>query len=807
MPKAWKDVIASQQYQALPPEQKAQAQEQYFNEVVAPQAGDKADAARQQFFSAYPVSTAQSASSMWQDAPRPTEQSQSWGDAQPQSRLQQLGSGLAETGRGILQAGANVANIPAMLTDAVVSSAAWAGDKIGIGDGTYIPAPRVTTEGLEKDFGLQPGTLTPQTTEGKIFSEVLPYLTPIGAERVATQAPNLLARAARAVPRLAAENTTGALAANSGEDGSVNGFVGDLALGVGLGGVINAAAKGVGKAANYVGNKYLREAGEKLRKVITQGVQPSTLETTAKAVSEANETSILRHNISITNAAGDAANVTPQSYRALEEVRPNYSVLDSAKRLGVDEQLIPSHFSNNPTYIAIEQGLKSVPASQLAAQEQKAIASLAQKADDLIESAGGTQSRAALSDKFKVESSRAIDDLSASSDKIYGEISAAIPPRTMAEANNTVALLRSKATDLGGPENLSAAEKMVLKRLGGKVVTNADGTTSTIPPTYALLDNTRKQIGAAIGKNEGPFKDQTTAELSSLYQAITNDQKVVADSLGMGGKWDVAKNLVSQRKELEEKMAYALGKDLTGTFTSKLTPAIQNLRKGNSESFQKLISATPASMRQEVVASALNDAFTLGSRKEAQLNIPGFVDWYAGAKRNGSLNLVTKHLPDDATKRLNDLYVVANGIRTAKSSEISTGRIQALLDQFDKNGGMISKIYNIGKKAAAAEGVTSSIGVPGVGAASIIASSLTAKKTARTVAADQLIASNQFRDAARVMAGADSLRLASAREGVEKALARSRQYQKWAATLEPAERQAIAKVGIMQWLLGTPSEE
>ncbi|EKM0565509.1 hypothetical protein [Escherichia coli] len=40
MAKAWKDVIASPQYQALAPEQKAQAQEQYFNEVVAPQPGD-----------------------------------------------------------------------------------------------------------------------------------------------------------------------------------------------------------------------------------------------------------------------------------------------------------------------------------------------------------------------------------------------------------------------------------------------------------------------------------------------------------------------------------------------------------------------------------------------------------------------------------------------------------------------------------------------------------------------------------------------------------------------------------------------
>ncbi|HAI2017884.1 TPA: injection protein, partial [Escherichia coli] len=52
MAKAWKDVIASPQYQALAPEQKAQAQEQYFNEVVAPQAGESVE---QAFYAAYPL--------------------------------------------------------------------------------------------------------------------------------------------------------------------------------------------------------------------------------------------------------------------------------------------------------------------------------------------------------------------------------------------------------------------------------------------------------------------------------------------------------------------------------------------------------------------------------------------------------------------------------------------------------------------------------------------------------------------------------------------------------------------------------
>lgn len=59
MAKAWKDVIASPQYQALAPEQKAQAQEQYFNEVVAPQAGENAEQAKQAFYDAYPLPSMQ----------------------------------------------------------------------------------------------------------------------------------------------------------------------------------------------------------------------------------------------------------------------------------------------------------------------------------------------------------------------------------------------------------------------------------------------------------------------------------------------------------------------------------------------------------------------------------------------------------------------------------------------------------------------------------------------------------------------------------------------------------------------------
>ncbi|EAP0001832.1 TPA: lytic transglycosylase domain-containing protein [Salmonella enterica subsp. enterica serovar Godesberg] len=255
MAKAWKDVIASQQYQALAPEQKAQAQEQYFNEVVAPQAGNDAEKAKQAFYAAYPPPTTQ----------QPAQQPQELADPQQQGGfISELGNAAAETGRGLLQAGVNLANIPASMADAVASAGAWAGQKLGIGDGTYQPAPRVTTQGLEQDFGLQQGALTPQTTEGKIFSEALPYLTPVGAERIAAQAPSIAGRVAQGASRLLAENAVGSMAANSERD-NPEALATDLGTGVVLGGAINQLGRAAGAAYRSIRGTIAPEAQQAIQ--------------------------------------------------------------------------------------------------------------------------------------------------------------------------------------------------------------------------------------------------------------------------------------------------------------------------------------------------------------------------------------------------------------------------------------------------------------------------------------------------------------------------------------------------------------
>ncbi|CDV73235.1 DNA transfer protein [Salmonella enterica subsp. enterica serovar Paratyphi A] len=187
--------------------------------------------------------------------------------SQPQQQggfISDLGNAAAETGRGLLQAGVNLANIPASMADAVATAVAWAGQKLGIGDGTYQPAPRVTTQGLEQGFVLQQGALTPQTTEGKIFSEALPYLTPVGVERIAAQAPSIAGRVAQGASRLLAENAVGSLAANSERD-NPEALATDLGTGVALGGAINKLGRAAGAAYRGIRGTIAPEAQQAIQ--------------------------------------------------------------------------------------------------------------------------------------------------------------------------------------------------------------------------------------------------------------------------------------------------------------------------------------------------------------------------------------------------------------------------------------------------------------------------------------------------------------------------------------------------------------
>ncbi|MFI2962651.1 DNA transfer protein [Klebsiella aerogenes] len=224
MAKAWKDVIASPQYQALAPEQKAQAQEQYFNEVVAPQAGNQAEEAKQAFYKAYPT---------------PGQEEQQSGQ-QGQSLIQsaeQAGRGLVNIPFDVLQGGASLIN---------AISQGLGGPRVL--DDVYRPIDRPTD---------------PYAQAGESIGG---YLIP-GAGVAGNMAIGSIAEAA---------NQDGDFAGNVAKNAAVN---------LGAHGLLTGAAKAIGRGVTAVRGQVSPEAQKLIDTAESMGVTPMTSDI-AKPVGE-----------------------------------------------------------------------------------------------------------------------------------------------------------------------------------------------------------------------------------------------------------------------------------------------------------------------------------------------------------------------------------------------------------------------------------------------------------------------------------------------------------------------------------------
>ncbi|RBL66422.1 hypothetical protein C3E98_037645, partial [Pseudomonas sp. MWU13-2625] len=164
-------------------------------------------------------------------------------------------------------------------------------------------------------------------------------------------------------------------------------------------------------------------------------------------------------------------------------------------------------------------------------------------------------------------------------------------------------------------------------------------------PSYALLDDVRKNIGAGL-KNQGPFKDADTGLLKALYGRISEDQRTaLANVPGALEKFDAARAAVQMRKSVEDDMTYRFGKQIGDALVGKLGTAVTAAAKGDETKLAGLLKAVPQSMRQQVMSSGLGYAFGKAT-KNGDLNFKAFADWYDGLKKNSAAhNLVMANLP------------------------------------------------------------------------------------------------------------------------------------------------------------------
>lgn len=497
-------------------------------------------------------------------------------------------------------------------------------------------------------------------------------------------------------------------------------------------------------------------------------------------------------------AAGDTF-VPGASARArtvlASETAPDAKTLEAAKRLGIDQYLQPDHITTNQVYRELAQAVKSVPGSQARSVELDGFRVIGERADKLITDLGGTRDLSTLSANVQKQMQINVDDLSKKTDNLFvNVINKAIPVRTEINPQNILTHLAERAKDLGGVQKLSAIEKSVLSRLSPQT-RKVNGVDVEVFPTYAQLDQVRKDIGSAY-KQTGPFKDTDRGALDQLYGPLAQDQKVVAQNFGVGEAFEAANKSVEVRKAIETDMASLFGKQLHLSMVDNISGAMKALPKGDDKKLVNLLRAVPPDMRQEVVASGLDIAFGRAAR-DGKLNFNGYATWYEGLLKNKqAYAALMLNMPPGGAKQLSDLYRVSRGISLSSRERIVTGRLQVAQQAlFDNADNLIGKIVEAGQRGAIVatiEAAGRAVSVPGLGVAAMVASSVAKNKTPLQKSADDLLASREFLQASRDVAQGNNQKAAEQ-------VAKSKAFARFAKEMNMPKEMDYR----VQWLLST----
>ncbi len=574
---------------------------------------------------------------------------------------------------------------------------------------------------------------------------------------------------------------------------------------LGLGGTRAAKKTMFGKMMKDIPAKELiDETGELLPKIKQalerSGLSVDDFETMAKEAYAASPENVEAYAKIVAKAG------KKPSQRILEEVKINPEIYKSAKEFGLENYLLESHMSENPIFRTVQQGLK-VPGGELDAKEIIAIEKTAKEADKLIGELGGTTDKAELSTSFLHKAKKIDNALYDKAEILYKDIDKMIPSNSSIDPKNTLEFLNQKAIGKVSKEAEAVLSPDEIKNLGKKRLTNderrlMDALKPENYPSYDALDGLRKEIGARLKGKGDTFKDSDEGLLKHLYGKMSDDQEnaikiIKPDVLN---RYKAARKMVAFRKGFEKQLEKVLGKqagdELTGDIAKKADLALMQLQKGYVKDFDELIKNIPKSMgkdkRKDVVVTSLNTALTQGSRKQKELNIPGFDDFMKGLNKNKVAKArLTKEIGPEGMRRLESMHNIVSGMRRAMEVDYKTGHKLSVPGIIDEIKGVGEKLYGASEAGLKKAGVNRPPGF----------FDFLIPKNKKSAMADKMMADPRFRVfLQRKMSGQlnTSDKIAMAEKKIEKIKA----YNEWKNLLGAADKLDLSAVGITGFLNG-----
>lgn len=481
--------------------------------------------------------------------------------------------------------------------------------------------------------------------------------------------------------------------------------------------------------------------------------------------------------------------------------------IKAADELGIDTSPIASFASKNNQFIEVEQALSAIRGSSLSAQSKEFISEVSDRASRLIDELGGEE-RGALSLRFTDEMTKTVDDLFNQADELYNSIDKQLDASAKVDAPETLSFITDQIKETGGkPGALLTKIKSDLETVV-KSKTDVSGLTVdeiVKQPTYGLLSKVRKDVGQAIGKKTGPFKDGELGFLKALYSRLRKDQDKFAAESGFIDELKLADSLVIQRKGLEDSLISLLGKNIDKSLEPKVSQAVKGLAKGKTIEFDDIISNIPEKYRRPAIATALRDVISGRGATQADYSPNNFTKFMNNLSESGR-NKLYSHLEPEGAKALDNLYRISKGINEALSQKRETGIVQATFDMFDKKRGFFTNL--MGKPLeVTVKGMAAAKGGP---MASSLVDQFLSQTSSRSRSAAELLGSRDFqrlitqsvRDGVHQgnMLSSDSLKL-------QKLVEKSDKYKKWAFDLSNSEKSRLASLGLVNFLIPETQEQ
>jgi hypothetical protein len=223
-----------------------------------------------------------------------------------------------------------------------------------------------------------------------------------------------------------------------------------------------------------------------------------------------------------------------------------------------------------------------------------------------------------------------------------------------------------------------------------------------LPVTYTALMRMKADVGQALQKASGPYKDVNSAILKRLYGALSEDQLAHAQKVGgdtLRADLRLGNQLVAKRKALEDRIVSLFGDERDGSISRKLLATIQGGAKGDVTGFNRVIRSIPEDLRKKAVASAI--AAAAREEKTNGFGFSKYVNLYQGLRRNSEVyKTVVQTLGPDSDKFLRDLYEVSKRITEARAQVLTTGKANQALVQGLMAEGLVEGVLRntVGKK-------------------------------------------------------------------------------------------------------------